>query len=104
MNPGTLREKITVEKPTEARNALGEATQTWAVFSSRFASVRSANATQRMSADQQGMAITHNVKMRHLGGLKSNYRIKWRNRTLHIVSILEHENLTVHELLCEEKT
>ena len=58
---------------------------------------------EMLSAQQNGLHITHKVKMRHVDGLKASHRIRWRSRLLEIVSVLEHEQFTVHELLCTEK-
>jgi SPP1 family predicted phage head-tail adaptor len=56
-----------------------------------------------LNAQQAGLSVTHKVKLRHIDGLKSSDRIRWRGRTLEIVSVLEFEQFTVHELLCEEQ-
>lgn len=103
MNPGSLRERIEIQKSTETRSALGEVTQEWAAWATRFASVATLSSKQVLNAEQNTLRITHKVRLRYLDGLKSTYRIKWRNRILQIVSVLEHANFTVHELLCEEK-
>lgn len=103
MNPGELRELIEVQKPQETQNALGEVTQTWVTFATRYASVSTLSSKQALSAMQQGLTITHKIKLRSLDGLNDSYRIRWRNRTLQIISLLELEYFTVTELLCEEK-
>lgn len=102
MEPGVLRERVEIQSPAETRNALGEISQTWTTYQSRYAMVASVRSKEQINAQQQGLRITHRVKMRHVSGLLPSHRIRWRNRTLHIVSVLEHEQYTVHELLCEE--
>ena len=64
--------------------------------------MKTLRSSEALSANQQGLTITHRVRLRHHDSITSSHRIKWRNRTLHIVSVLELENLTVHELLWEE--
>ena len=103
MNPGQLRERVEIQRAAETRNALGEVTQTWAQYDSRYAAVMTLRSREALNAQQAGLSVTHKVKMRHVGGLKSSDRIAWRGRTLQIVSIIEHEQFTVHELLCEEQ-
>lgn len=102
MQPGLLRERVEIQRAAETRNALGEVTQTWAMYDSRYASVMTLRSREALNAQQAGLSVTHKVRMRHVGGLKSSDRILWRGRTLHIVSVLEYEQYTVHELLCEE--
>lgn len=103
MQPGTLRERIELQQPSETRNTLGEVSQTWATYASRWASVKTLRSGEVLSANQQGLTITHRVRLRHVDAIKSTHRIKWKNRIMHIISVLELENLTVHELLCEEQ-
>ncbi len=103
MNPGTLRERVDVQRPTETRNALGEVNQDWQTVATRFASVQSMSIREAMNAQQTGLSVTHKVRMRYLSGLSSRDRLQWRGRTLQIVSVLEWDNLSVHELICEEQ-
>ena len=103
MQPGQMRERIELQQPTETRNALGEVEQTWTTYATRWASVKTLRSAEVLSNGQSGLAITHKVRLRHLENLKATHRIQWRNRVLHITSMLEFENFTVHELLCEEQ-
>lgn len=103
MQPGQLRERVEIQRAAETRNALGEVTQAWGTYDSRYAAVMTLRSREALNAQQAGLSVTHKVKMRHVGGLKSSDRIFWRGRTLEIVSIIEHEQFTVHELLCEEQ-
>lgn len=103
MQPGQLRERVDIQRAAETRNALGEVTQAWSTYASRYASVMTLRSREALNAQQQGLTVTHKVRLRHVDGLKSSDRIVWRNRTLEIVSVLEFEQFTVHELLCEEQ-
>jgi head-tail adaptor len=40
--------------------------------------------------------------MRYLPGLTQNMRLSWGGRTLEIVSLLEHNNRSEHEIICQE--
>ena len=102
MQPGLLRERVEIQRPTETRNPLGEVSQAWSTYATRYASVQTMRSREVLNAGQVGLNITHKVRLRHLEGLKSSDRIQWRGRTLEIVSVLEHEQFTVYELLCEE--
>jgi len=42
------------------------------------------------------------VRMRYLPGLTQAHRFSWRSRTLEIVSLLEHNNRSEHEVICQE--
>jgi head-tail adaptor len=42
------------------------------------------------------------VRLRYVAGLTQQMRLLWRGRTLEIVSLLEHNNRSEHELICQE--
>jgi SPP1 family predicted phage head-tail adaptor len=99
---GTLRERVAVQQATENRNRLGESISTWSTFAEVWASVQGVSAREFLLAGQQQVEISHRVRMRYLTGLTPQMRLSWRGRTLEIISILEHENRSVHELICQE--
>lgn len=102
IDAGRLRERVTVQQASETRNALGETLQTWSTYSTIWASVEGVSSRESLLAGQQEIAISHRVRMRWLDGLTQNMRLRWRNRTLDIISILERDNRREHELLCQE--
>jgi len=99
---GKLRERVTVQQASETRNTLGETLQTWSTYSTIWASVEGVSSRESLLAGQQQISISHRVRMRWLDGLTQNMRLRWRNRTLDIISILERDNRREHELLCQE--
>jgi SPP1 family predicted phage head-tail adaptor len=102
IDAGQLRERITVEQPTESRNRLGETTYTYSTFAEVWASVTGVTAREFLLANTQQTEITHRIRMRYLTGLTNQMRISWRGRTLQIISVLERENRSEHELICSE--
>jgi SPP1 family predicted phage head-tail adaptor len=83
---------------------LGETVLTWGNSTAVWASVEGVTARELLLAGQQQTEISHRVRLRFLAGLSSQHRISWRGRTLEIISILEHENRSIHELICQENT
>lgn len=103
MNAGDLRERVTVLAYRETKNAMGEMMPVYdQTFAEVWASVNGVTAREFLLAGQQQTNISHRVQMRYLTGLTHQMRILWRGRTLEIVSILERENRSQHELLCQE--
>jgi SPP1 family predicted phage head-tail adaptor len=102
MNPGELRERVVIQAPSETVNSLGETVLSWGTYAERWASVEGASAREALAAGQMDVTISHKVKMRYLDGLTQKMRIMWRGRILEIVSLLEHANRSVHELVCQE--
>ena len=104
IDPGKLRERVTVQVASGTTNALGETVMTWSDSSAVWASVEGVSAREALIAGQQETSVTHKVRMRYLPGLTSQHRFSWRSRTLEIVSLLEHGNRSEHEAICEEQS
>ena len=103
IDPGKLRERVTVQVASGTTNSLGEQVLTWSDSSSVWASVEGVSSREQLISGQAQVAISHRVRMRYLPGLtQQNMRFSWRNRTLEIVSLLEHNNRSEHEAICQE--
>lgn len=103
IDPGTLRERVTVQIASGTTNALGETVLAWTNSSAVWASVEGVSARESLLAGQQNVEITHRVRLRYLPGLTQQMRFAWRNRTLEIASLLEHGHRSEHEAICVEK-
>lgn len=104
IDPGKLRERVTVQVASGTTNALGETVLTWSDSSSVWASVEGVSAREQITAGQSQTAISHRVRLRYLPGLTQSMRFAWRSRTLEIISLLEHGNRSEHEAICQENT
>lgn len=103
MNAGDLRERVTVLAHRETKNAMGEVVPVYdQTFAEVWASVQGVTAREFLLAGQQQTEISHRVRMRYLTGLTQQMRLSWRGRTLEIISILERNNRSEHELICQE--
>ena len=104
ISAGKLRELLVIETPTEARNALGETTQTWSEFARRRASVATVSYSEQSRRGQIGGSTSYQVNLRYLEGLTGSMRLIWPARgglTLYISSVVEKGNREEHELTCE---
>ena len=104
IDPGKLRERVTVQVASGATNTLGETVLSWSNSSAVWASVEGVSAREALAAGQQDTTITHRVRLRYLLGLTQRDRFAWRTRTLNIVSLLEYGNRSEHVAICEEVT
>ena len=102
IDPGKLRERVTVQIPSGSVNALGETVLAWNDSTAVWASVEGVSAREALALGQQETVVTHRVRLRYLPGLTQQMRFAWRSRTLNIVSLLEHGNRSEHEAVCEE--
>ena len=103
IEPGRLRERVTVQVASGSTNSLGEQVLSWSNSSAVWASVEGVSAREALIAGQQDTSVTHKVRLRYLPGLNSQHRFSWRGRTLEIVSLLEHGNRSEHEAICQEQ-
>ena len=104
IDPGKLRDRVTVQIASGTTNALGETVLAWADSSAVWASVEGVSSREALAAGQQDTTITHRVRLRYLPGLTQRDRFSWRSRTLNIVSLLEYNNRAEHVAICEEVT
>lgn len=102
IRPGELRERITVQIASGSTNTLGETVLAWADSTAVWASVQGVSAREALNYSRQETTVTHRVTLRYLPGLTQQMRLAWRGRTLDIISLLEHDNRTMHEAICQE--
>jgi SPP1 family predicted phage head-tail adaptor len=102
IRPGEMRERVTVQVPTQVNNSLGEATFTWSDLTTVWASVNGVSSREALVDGQQETRVTHRVRLRYLDALRHTHRFSWRGRILQIVSLLEYENRSEHVALCQE--
>ena len=103
IDPGKLRERVTVQIASGTTNALGETVLAWGDSSAVWASVEGVSAREALISGQQETTVSHRVRLRYLPGLTQNMRFSWRSRTLDIISLLEHGNRSEHEAICQEQ-
>ena len=103
IRPGELRERVTVQVASGTTNALGETVLAWSDSSAVWASVEGVSAREALLAGQQETTVSHRVRLRYMPGLTQQMRLAWRGRTLDIISLLEHNNRSEHEAVCQEQ-
>jgi SPP1 family predicted phage head-tail adaptor len=102
LDPGKLRERVTIQQATERRNSLGETTLEWATFAERWASVEGVSSREALELGQADVSVTHKVRLRYVDGMTHNMPLFWRGRVLEIVSLLEYANRSEHVATCQE--
>jgi SPP1 family predicted phage head-tail adaptor len=103
---GILRESVTIQSPTEARNSLGESTQTWSDLTTRRAMIEAISYTELERRGQIGGSVSYTVRMRYVPGLTGQMRLRWDSRDgriLYVSSAVERGHREEHELTCEEQ-
>lgn len=104
IDPGRLRERVTVQIASGTTNTLGETVLSWSDWQTVWASVEGVSAREFLQSGQNHVEISHRVRMRYLPGLsQTTMRFAWRSRSLEIISLLEHNNRSEHEAICVER-
>lgn len=92
---GKLKNRITIQRPTRARDEGGGFVDTWVDLVTLWASVRPLTASPLLSALQPQQQITHEVKIRHASGvlaqISKRNRIVYKGRMLEISDIVNED-------------
>lgn len=103
MNAGEMRHKITLQIPTNTANGQGGFDTTWSDGATVWAAIWPTSAREVVEAMQNGLNVTHRIRIRYLSGLKSFWRVKFGTRYFNIMSVLNpDERNVVQDLICEE--
>ena len=103
INPGKMRERVTIEKPVRTENKMGESVLTWVAVRRTWASVEGVSSKEVLANSRQEFDISHRVRLRYQSDLTNNHRLDWNGRKLEIISLLEHGHHTQHEAICREQ-
>lgn len=77
MRAGLLKDRITVQRPVEARSGSGEITTTWEDWRTVWADVRPLNGRKLIAADAVQSNLTHEIRLRYQHGFRTNQRVKF---------------------------
>lgn len=101
---GRLRRRVDLESPSTTADGYGGQTNSWTTEASNVpAAIWPVGATEMLKNGQQGMIMTHRVRIRYKSSLKANWRIKYQSRYFNIVNIVD-QNMDnrFYDLLCKE--
>jgi SPP1 family predicted phage head-tail adaptor len=102
MNIGKMRERVTIQTPSEVRTPVGETTLTWGALATVWASVDGLSTRDILQAQQANLVATHRIRIRYRADVTHTQRIIWRGRTMEIASVVERDNRTALEILARE--
>ena len=103
LDAGDLWARVTIQKPTQSRNDVGETTLAWADYATVWANVQSLGGREAQRYAETIGLSTHKVRVRFITGLTSTMRVIYNDRTLEIGQINELERRWYQEIICTEK-
>ncbi|ABR74602.1 head-tail adaptor protein [Actinobacillus succinogenes] len=103
MNIGKLRHRITLQKQINTVNDYGAAVTTWKNVATVWADVRPLSGREYFAAQQVQSEVTTQIWLRHLPGIVPTMRVKFSERTLEILSVLNTQERNISlQLMCKE--
>lgn len=102
---GDLRHRVIIEQPVRERRPDGSYSESWETRVAAWARVEPLTGREFWAAAEVNSQVTHRVTMRYRPGLTTRNRLRFRERTLNIASVLNpDERNQVLQLMCEEVT
>jgi SPP1 family predicted phage head-tail adaptor len=101
---GKMRERVTIQSPSEVRGRSGQTTLEWSDTATVWASVEGLSSRDILQAQQANVIATHRIRIRHRPDVTHTHRLVWRNRTMEIASVTDRMGREVLEVLARELT
>jgi len=101
---GKMRERVTIQSPSEVRGRSGQTTLEWSDTATVWASVEGLSSRDILQAQQANVIATHRIRIRHRDDVTHTHRLVWRNRTMEIASVTDRMGREVLEVLARELT
>jgi SPP1 family predicted phage head-tail adaptor len=99
---GKMRERVTIQSPSESRTPTGDTTLSWANVATVWASADGLSTRDILQAQQANLIATHRFRIRYRPSVTHTQRLIWRGRTMEIASVVERDNRTALEILARE--
>ena len=88
MRAGPMRQRITIETPTETQAADGSITRTWETFITVWASIEPLAGREYFAAAREQADVSHRIRMRYTEGITHKTRVSFESRIFEIESVI----------------
>jgi len=103
---GAMRYRVTILRPIEAKNSVGEVTHSWATLSDQWAAIEQISGREIIANSREEFSLTHRVVIRGTRDgavdVLPQFKLAWGTRTLEISSVISIDRGRWTELLCAE--
>ena len=97
-----MRQRITIQDRTIARDAFGAEVETWGTLATVWARIDTPSGSEYTAQDRAGAAVTQRVTIRTRAGIEPTMRIDWGGRILQIETVLADNVGREMRMLCSE--
>lgn len=103
MRAGDLKQRITIQRPSVARDGFGAEVPTWATLASVWAKVVTTSGAETIDAAQVAAAtLTHEITIRWRSDVQPTMQVLWGARTLTIRAVVDDNLRQTLILSCDE--
>lgn len=100
---GKLRHYLTLQQPTESRDAMGGVTRTWSAVGNLHGEVRPVSAREFVNGERLTQDVTHIIRTRYRAGVTPSMRFTWGGRVFNIEKVINaQESGVMLEFTCIE--
>lgn len=85
LNAVKLRHRVELQSKTEARDAVGGFSHTWATEATVYASIEPVRAADTQEAQQIEHRVTHTIWIRHRTDIQPDWRVRFGSRIFNII-------------------
>lgn len=85
---GSLRYRVELQQPVRIGDGGGGAVESWETVAELWAAVLPIDGEERLAADAVSGRITHEVRIRHRGGVTPSMRFHLEGRVLEIRAVM----------------
>ena len=104
MNPGKLRRYLTLQEPSNSKDAYAGNQVTWTTRATVWGSVEPLSDRERFFSQQLQAVTVHRIAIRYRKDIRQDWRILYGTRIFRILGIRNMEERNVElELTCEEE-
>lgn len=103
MQAGTLRHRVEIQVPVEARDDIGGVTQTWQVVGQAWAHIEPLQGREVFEAQSLEARLSHRITLRGYFTLDTRWRLVWQGRPFQLYSLrnLDERQRTIVALAME---
>jgi SPP1 family predicted phage head-tail adaptor len=102
VNIGKLRDRVTIQRPSESRSPSGETTLSWVTVATVWGSVDGLSSRDILQAQQANVVATHKIRIRYRSDVVHTDRLICDGKTMEIASVVSRDNSTALEILAKE--
>lgn len=102
IDAGKLNRRITLQRRTATKDAVGQPLDAWETVAERWADVRLLSGLETIKADAPVSAVRASIRIRYMTGLDAGMRVLHGSATYNILAVLPDPGRVFVDLACEE--